>query len=181
MGSGPEACSSPHRISSKARHDPGLRLSDLGLVSRDAITRAMTWDRQKRNPEMAGGNRRYPDAHRLSLRSRLNQLQRLVGLLTRALTGPSCLPGLLQWRTARTLGTYSGGAVPESHRLPRNTRPDAYTPVAPGRSSVTKLVLRLRPASEAERSFVTRSRPIRACGEDRHVWHKAGRRALSEG
>jgi hypothetical protein len=95
-------------------------------VSRNAITQAVLCDQLKGNTETRGGNCRHSDAHRISLRDRLNQLQRLVGLLTRASTGTSCLPGLLQWRTARTLGTYSGGAVPASHRLPKHQTRGLY-------------------------------------------------------
>src|ERR1700736_5436550 len=81
---------------------------------RPAITPRTSRDQRGRDGEM-DSEMRDKDAHRLSLRSRLNQMQRLVGLLTRASTGASGLPGAtLQWRNARTLGTYSGGAVPES-------------------------------------------------------------------
>jgi hypothetical protein len=78
---------------------------------------------------------------------------RLVGLLTRASADASYLPrDGLQWRNARTLSTYSGGAVPDSHRLPRITRPDAYTPVTPGRSSATKLLRLSRPKRATKRT-----------------------------
>ena len=132
------------------------------------------------NTGIDGGNRRHLNAHRLSLRSRLNQLQRLVGLLTRASTGASCLPGLLQWRTARTLGTYSGGAVPEFHRLPKHQTRDLYAnkrssvKAAPGKGRVKNLTHNRIPSGSAgdfaenQRGIATRMSwcftAVSACG-----------------
>jgi hypothetical protein len=53
----------------------------------------------------------------------------LVGLLTRASPNLSCLPtpqcGAVAL-TASVLRAYSGGAVPDSHRLPKSTRQASF-------------------------------------------------------
>src|SRR5258708_31468476 len=56
----------------------------------------------------------------------------LVGLLTRASPNHSCLPKVsklhLSGLLALTLGAYSGGAVPDSHRLPKSPSTSGYKP-----------------------------------------------------
>ncbi len=56
----------------------------------------------------------------------------LVGLLTRASPNHSCLPKVsklhLSGLLALTLGAYSGGAVPDSHRFPKSPSTSGYKP-----------------------------------------------------